>query len=374
MTLCDRCPAEELRGDLDGILSALPDIVFELAADGTYLYVHTPEGLPYSPKTHGPPDGMVGKNLYDVLPKEGAELALKAMNEALATRKLVHAQWSRPFPDGVVRHYDARAVPTSRGTCVVLVRDETDRVNALNELRRSNEDLQQFAYVASHDLQEPIRGMFVSAQVILEDLEPQLSEEHRKWLYRIRDNAVRLQRMVRDLLQFSRAGTNFSTTPVWFDAYEEIRGIQEDFKARIDETKATITVQAIPWVYYDRTMFRVVLGNLLSNALKFCRKGVPPKISIDGHGTMGGMVTLVIKDNGIGIPKDKQRSIFEPGRRLHHRSVYPGSGLGLASVARIIRRCGGDLGLRSSEGEGTEFYFTLPGGVPNVDGKASPDR
>lgn len=350
----------ELQSNLAFIVEALPDMVFEMSADGVYLFVHAPEGQPYSPDTHGPPGGLVGKSIYDVIPQHGADLAIESISKALATGKLVESQWSRPFPDGEVRHYNSRTVPTDRNTCVVLIRDETDRVNAIESLKRSNEDLQQFAYVASHDLQEPIRGMFVSAQVMLEDLSDSLGEEHRIWLERIKDNAIRLQRMVRDLLQFSRAGASTALSPVDFDASAEVRSVLEDFRATIEETHAEVSVADLPWVRYDRTMFRVVLANLLSNALKFVRKGDAPRVRISPVPNDSlGQCTLSVRDNGIGIPKDKQRVIFEPGRRLHHRAVYSGSGLGLASVARAISRCGGELGLRSSD-EGTEFLFTLP--------------
>ena len=229
--------------------------------------------------------------MIDVLPKDGFDAAMDSVRKALATGRAVQSKWSRPFPDGETRHYDARCVPTERGTVVALVRDVTEYHRTLRELERSNEDLQQFAYMASHDLIEPIRGMIGSADIVLDELGPRLSEEDRVWLTRIKENATRMQHMVRDLLQFSRAGTNAVHT-VWLDAAEEVHGILEDFRTKIAETGADVRVQSIPWVFYDRTMFRAVIGNLLSNALKFGRPGVPPKIEISGHGTVGGMVTL----------------------------------------------------------------------------------
>jgi signal transduction histidine kinase len=450
---------------VDSILAVIPDMLFEMSPDGHYIDVHTPADAVYSPTTHGPPQGLVGLSIYDVVDKEGADIAVDAIQQALATGELAKAPWSRTFPDGVVRHYEARVVPTPQGsalvhirdrtvdtdrsetlealydamplivchvdqngrmlechgqtrtprdqiqgkmiedlvppelakrvreihrralesdeiqtfrymlegayylgrarrtrinTVVYLVQDETDQIETLQELRRSNEHLQQFASVASHDLQEPLRGMHGPAQLLLEELGEELSEEHKKWLLHIQRNAVRAQAMVRDMLQFSRAGTQ-PVEPTVFDGLLAIEEVLEGFRVTIEERRAKIEIRDVPWLTYDRVKFQAVIGNLLSNAIKFHRPGVPPQVTITGQEKPDGVVVITVQDNGIGIPEEQIPRIFEPGRRLHHRNVYPGSGLGLASVMMIIDRCGGSIDVQSSVGNGTTFVLSLPG-------------
>jgi signal transduction histidine kinase len=171
--------------------------------------------------------------------------------------------------------------------------------------------------------------------------------------------------MVRDMLEFSRSGTQ-PAKPEFFDGETAVREVVDAFRASIDERHATVTVSSIPHICYDRMKFMAIVANLLSNALKFRRDDVDPVVEIFGRGTSSNMVTVVVTDNGIGIPREQQKRIFEPGFRLHHRDKYPGNGLGLSSVAMILERCGGSLGIRSIVGQGSEFQLTIPGGIPHV--------
>lgn len=449
---------------IDSLLAVIPDMLFEMDADGRYLAVHTPSDAVYSPDTHGPPGGLIGRNIYEVVDREGADIAVDAIREALVTGKLVKAPWSRMFPDGVVRHYEARVARTPEATAIVLiqdltddkdrretlealydamplivchmdragrilechgqpiqatdlkgktiedvvpadlarqireiheralssdevqtlnytlngarylararrtrintvvylVQDETDQFATLLELRRSNDHLQQFASVASHDLQEPLRGMHGTAQILLDELGDTLSPEHKKWLTHIHRNALRAQSMVRDMLQFSRAGTQ-PVEATYFDGDFAIEEVLESFRLTIEEQQATVTTTPIPWLFYDRGKFQGIIGNLLSNAIKFRRPGVPSEVHISGEQNSNGDVVITLRDNGIGIHEDHIEKIFEPGRRFHHRDAYPGSGLGLASVMMLIDRCGGHIAVESKVGQGSTFVLTLPG-------------
>ena len=357
---------------LDSILAVLPDYLFELTRDGIYLDVHTPQGAPYSPQTHSPPGGIIGKSIYEVVAQEGADLAIAAFSKALETHQLVTEKWSRTFPDGAVRHYEARVVDTPDGTCIAHIRDVTDdRERAeslqvlLRELQRSNEYLQRFAFMASHDLQEPLRGMHGPAQVLLEELGPLIPPEHHRWLEHIHRNAVRAQTMVRDMLQFSRAATGLAE-PELFESQEAITDVVDSFKVTIQERKATLIVDPdLPFLYYDRVRFRGILGNLLSNALKYAKPDVLPQVTISGGRTPKG-VRFSVQDNGIGIAKEYFERITEPGFRLHHQDV-PGNGLGLSSVAMILERCGGSLEIQSEVNVGSTFTITLPDAVPEGD-------
>jgi signal transduction histidine kinase len=452
--------------DLDALFAVVPDMVFEMSSDGIYLSVNSPAAHPYSPDSHGPTDGLLGKSMWDVLPREGAEIAQQLIDDALRTNALQTGHWSRSFPDGAARHYEARVKGTSSGSVVMLIRDttdstdraetlqalydampsvvchvdragrclechgklqvggrarpadpeppglhaavrqlhsralesddiqsyrysvegshfvararrtrintvvyvvqdETEQVETLNELQKSNDYLQRFAYFASHDLQEPLRGMHGPAQVLLDEVGPKLEPTERKWLEYIHANSERAHAMVRDMLEFSRSGTQ-PPKPEFFDGELAVLEVLDSFRAAIEERSATVTVKRIPHLYYDRVKFMAMIANLLSNGLKFHRDGVDPVVEISGRGTSSHMVTIVVIDNGIGIPREAQKKVLEPGQRLHHRDKYPGNGLGLSSVAMILDRCGGSLGIRSVVGQGSEFQLTLPGGLPHV--------
>jgi signal transduction histidine kinase len=450
--------------DGTALLSVIPDLVFEMSPDGVYIAVSTPPSHPYSPETHGPEGGLVGKSLFDAVDPEGAQLAQTLIEQALATDTLQTGEWSRVFPDGRTRHYELRARATKRKTVISIVRDitdatdraetlqalhdampgiichvdregnclevhgqsesltvhnagepsglsiavtqlhrlalesdeihsyrysldethfvvrarrtrintvvyviqdETDQVQTLHELQRTNDSLQRFAYVASHDLQEPLRGMQGPARILLEELGGTLTPDQLKWLKHIHSNAERAVAMVRDMLEFSRSGTQLSN-PEFFDGDLAIQEVLASFQASVVEKHATVTVKGIPGIYYDRMKFQAIIANLLSNALKFRRPGVPPIVEIAGRGTSVDMVTVSVSDNGIGIPREHQTRVLEPGFRLHHRDKYPGNGLGLSTVAMILDRCGGTLGIRSVVGQGSEFQLTLPGGIPHA--------
>jgi signal transduction histidine kinase len=137
--------------------------------------------------------------------------------------------------------------------------------------------------------------------------------------------------------------------------------VLESFRHTIDERHATVTLLPVPWLAYDKVKFQAVIGNLLSNAIKFHRPGVPPEVTIAGEEMPDGTVVITVRDNGVGIPEEQIARIFEPGRRLYHRNVYPGSGLGLASVKMIVDRCGGEIEVHSSVGDGSTFVLSLPG-------------
>lgn len=336
-------------------------MLFEMNEDGDYLFVHTPP-LPhgYTPLHHGSPEGLVGKNIRDIVDPEGAELAISQIRRTLESGQVETGTWSRKFPDGVRRHHNARSVRSDRGTVIVLVRDVTEEVNRAETLERSNEDLRQFAYVVSHDLQEPLRGLVNATEVLREEMGScEKNDEITKWMGFVQNDARRMQKMISHLLEYSRAGT-MAIQPEDFEAKVELDTILHDFRQKIAETGASIEIVSLPRVHYDRMMFRLVFSNLLSNALKFTKEGEAPKVRISGAQTIGDMSSISVQDEGVGIPKEAHRTIFGIGKRLHHRKDYPGFGYGLAIVARVLRRCGGSLGVRSTEGQGSEFVVTLP--------------
>lgn len=230
------------------------------------------------------------------------------------------------------------------------------------ELERSNDDLQQFAYVVSHDLKEPLRMVSSFLQLIGQRLkhvdDPALDE----YIHYASDGAERMRALLDGLLAYSRVqsrGNPFS--PV--DLTDVVDGVLRSLKQQIDEAGAEIVVAGdLPQAYADRTQVYQALLNLIGNALKY-RAESPPRVEVSAS-KAGRFWQLAVSDNGIGIaPKDHER-IFDVFTRLHTVEEYDGTGAGLAIVKRIVTRHGGEVWVRSALGEGATFYFTLPE-VPN---------
>lgn len=350
------------------LISALPDLFVEINSRFEIVQLHIPEDFPWVSKKASE---FLGKKIWEVLSQKDAEEANSIIEDTLKSSKPHIVNHSRKIEEAL-RYYEIRGVSTEGRTTVFFVRDRTQDEQAkiklqetLKELHQTNNRLQKFAYYASHDLQEPLRGMHGPAQILLDTLGEKITAEERRWIEHIRNNAIRLQTMVKDMLMFSRAGTD-EGEPTLFDGSKAVYEVIDLFETRISELNAEIVVSNLPHIFYDRTKFQAIIGNLLSNALKFRRPGVRPIVHIRGDNTLDGFVKIRVEDNGIGIPEAESKKIFQPGFRLHHSQEYPGNGLGLSSVAMILHKCGGSLGLRSKLGEGTEFVLTLPGGVPHV--------
>lgn len=241
---------------------------------------------------------------------------------------------------------------------VVVLTDVTDHARSERELSRSNQELEQFAYVASHDLKEPLR-MVVSYTELLERMYgAELSDEARRFVHFAADGARRMNAMVDDLLAVARAGTGESLSES-VDLAVELDAVKELLAARIEESHATVTVGSLPEVVGDRRQLRQLLQNLVGNALKFQREGVVPQVHIDAVDE-GPFIELTVRDNGIGIDAEHHERIFRIFSRLHVREQYEGTGIGLALCQRIAGRHGGSIRVVESSPQGTTFGVKLP--------------
>jgi len=246
-----------------------------------------------------------------------------------------------------------------------VMRDLTERKHAEEtlaqkneELARSNRELEQFAYVASHDLQEPLRMVASYVQLLAKRYQGTLSKEADEFIGYAVDGATRMQQLINDLLMFSRVGTRgVELRPVSMEA--TLNTVISGLQILIRETGATITHDPLPTVCGDPTQLGQLLQNLIGNAVKF-RGPEAPHVHITAT-REGEDWRFSVRDNGIGIDPQYHDRIFVIFQRLHARGEYQGTGIGLAVCKKIVERHGGKIWVDSSVGNGTTFNFTLPG-------------
>ena len=230
-------------------------------------------------------------------------------------------------------------------------------------LRRSNTELEQFASVASHDLQEPLRKIQAFGDRLKAKYGHVLDDRGRDYLERMQNGAGRMRTLITDLLTLSRVTTRVQPfVPV--DLVEVARGVVSDLETRIEQTGGRVEVGDLPTIDADATQMRQLLQNLIDNGLKFHRPDVPPVVKIsakrlDGPGG-GELCQMYAEDNGIGFDEKHLDRVFAPFQRLHGGSEYEGTGMGLAICRKIVERHGGSITGKSSPGQGATFIVTLP--------------
>ena len=231
------------------------------------------------------------------------------------------------------------------------------RARLLEQLQRSNRELEQFAYVASHDLQEPLRTIASYAELIAQRNRDKLDDKANRHIDYIVDGCTRMQTLIDDLLRFSRVGTRGEElVPV--HASEPLARALETLQGRIDEAGAVVEAGALPTVMGDHLQLTQLFQNLLSNALKY-RRDEPPRVMVAAR-IEGGDAIFSVADNGLGIEEKYAERIFTIFQRLHTRQEYPGTGIGLAICQKIVERHGGRIWVESDGATGSTFFFALP--------------
>jgi PAS domain S-box-containing protein len=239
------------------------------------------------------------------------------------------------------------------------LRAEEQLKRTLSELERSNKELEQFAYVASHDLQEPLRMVASYTQLLAQRYEGQLDDKAKKFIDYAVDGAVRMQRLINDLLAYSRLNTQ-GKTPEKVDSHAVLGEALRNLSTAIEENRAIVINDDLPIVRADATQLLQLFQNLIGNAIKF-RSGESPRIQVSAC-DLGREWRFSVKDNGIGIDPQFADKVFVIFQRLHTRQEYSGTGIGLAICKRIVERHGGRIWFESEPGKGSTFYFTLPKG------------
>lgn len=292
-----------------------------------------------------------------------------------------HAHSSRPMGAGrdlFARHRDGSEFPVEIGlnpiqtetglmvlSAIVDISDRAQKLQRLNEalqdrtreLEAVNQELEAFAYSVSHDLRAPLRSMDGFSLALLEDYADRLDETAKDYLVRIRRGAVRMAQLIDDLLKLSRV-TRSAITPIETDLSAIAREVMDELQQRAPERQVTVTITPDLRGIADPRLIRVVLDNLLGNAWKFTGRRPDATIGF-GIGSVDGRPGFQVSDNGVGFDMAYAHKLFAPFQRLHGTSEFDGTGIGLATVARVIRRHGGDITIQSEAGKGTIVSFTL---------------
>lgn len=227
------------------------------------------------------------------------------------------------------------------------------------ELARTNRELDDFTYVASHDLKEPLRGISAYCDILLEEYRDKLDDNGRRMMNTLVELCVRLSHLIDDLLAYCRAGRTPEATDLDLD--EVLDEVLVTLGPAIDARRGSVRrLSRLPVVCGDSTLLGMVLQNLISNGLKF-NDSAQPAVEVELLG--GEQPTIVVRDNGIGIEKRHHEAVFAMFRRLHARSKYEGTGAGLSIAKKIVENHGGRMWLESEPGKGSAFIFSLPAGA-----------
>ena len=356
---------EDNSADAELVLRELRRGGFDVASD----LVQTAHGFRQRVRAN-PPDIVLadynlgqwrGMEALDILREEGLDIPLILVSGALGDVTAVECI-KRGATDYVLKDALAR-LPASvrRALDERRLRDERKTAQAalakkMEELAHSNQELEQFAYIASHDLQEPLRMVASYTQLLSERYRGKLDEQADKYMGYAVEGALRMQGLIQDLLAFSRSGRHgLEMKNIECDSV--VGGALQNLQAAIAESGAVILHDPLPSITGNAVQLTQVFQNLIGNAIKFRGKDAP-MIQIEAK-PQGADWLFSVQDNGIGVPPGQEEAVFTIFRRLHTRAEYPGNGIGLSICKKIIEQHGGKIWVETRPGPGTVFHFTL---------------
>lgn len=359
------------------LADAMPQIVWGARPDGHFDY--------YNKRWYdvtGRVDGGSGDASWsEVVHADDQQEALSRWHAAVRSGDTYETEYRLRRKEGDYRWYLGRALPVRDGdgnitrwfgTCTDIDqrrRTEEQLLSSALHLMQSNRELEEFATVASHDLQEPLRKIHSFVGCLREEQSTTLNEEGLQYLTRIQSATSRMTTLVANLLEFSRISSQGKPLiPV--NLNHVITGVLSDLEVRLAQTGGRVECAELPTIASDELQMRQLLQNLIGNALKFHRKGVAPVVQVtaelvagidsNGRTQPDGACRIAVTDNGIGFDEKYLDRVFTIFQRLHGRGVYEGTGIGLAVCRRIVERHGGTITARSTPGQGSTFIVTMP--------------
>ena len=359
----------QMEGRYRGLLEAAPDamVVVNRRGEIVLLNVQAEKQFGYHR------DELVGQKMKNIIPEGFAE---RLISDGLRSPEDALAQKIGTGIELIGRRKDESEFPielmlspleSAEGVLVTAaIRDITTRKTAethllkkVEELNRSNEELGQFAYIASHDLQEPLRMVASYTQLLSRRYKGKLDSEADEFIAFAVDGADRMQRLIQDLLAYSRVGTK-GTDLLDYSSEEALQQALINLRAPIGESHARVTHDPLPSVLADEMQLIQLFQNLVANAIKYQGPGVP-QIHVSAARNVEKKWVFSVKDNGLGIDSQYFEKIFGMFQRLHKREEFAGTGIGLAICKKIVERHGGNISVESQPGQGSTFRFTLDG-------------
>jgi PAS domain S-box-containing protein len=356
-----------------GLLEAAPDAMLVVAQTGEIVLLNLQAETQFGYNR----DELIGRKVTDIIPSGFAERLvadkLRSPEEARAQEIGAGIELTAQRKDGSQFPIEIMLSPLESAEGILVtaaIRDisvrkcaEVELVDKIAELKRSNEELSQFAYIASHDLQEPLRMVSSYTQLLAQRYMGKLDPDADDFITFAVDGAMRMQRLIQDLLAYSRVGTSQMDVTL-VSSETALQSAVRNLGTAIEDSGARVTSGALPDVEADETQLVQLFQNLIGNAVKY-RGPAPPEVHISARRKVGQWQFLV-KDNGLGIEEQYHERIFGMFQRLHNRTEFSGTGIGLAICRKIVERNGGAISVASELGGGSAFCFSL--------GPTSPER
>ena len=314
------------------------------------------------------PDDLLGKSDYELFPKWSADLSRQEDIEVFTTGKaIINHETTNPDAQGNIQHFLSSKIPLldenekitgllGLSYNVTSDRLAQDRLRQLSILESKSQEMEQFAYIASHDLREPLLTIKGYSDVLLEDFRDILGEEGMSYLRAIIRGATRMDDLIKGMLDYSRLAQVKEFEPV--DIRALIGEVVEDMKLRIEQNDASILIGDLPVLPGNRLRLKQLFQNLIANGIKFRKTEVEPEIKITSRQIAGGYEFSVL-DNGIGISEKDYDKIFSLFKQLHRRNKDDGTGIGLANCKKVVEMHNGEIWVESKEYEYANFIFTL---------------
>ena len=359
----------QLEGRYRGLLEAAPDAMVVVNEVGEIVLLNVQAEKQFGYRR----DELLGQKVTNIIPEGFAERLiaddLRSAEEALAQQigtgieLIARRKDGREFPIELMlsplRNAEEILVTAAIRNISVRKAADSSLLQKIQELNRSNEELAQFAYIASHDLQEPLRMVASYTQLLSRRYKGKLDADADEFIAFAMDGANRMQRLIQDLLAYSRVGTKGKDL-LETSSEDALRQALVNLRGAIEDSGALVTHDPLPTVLADEMQLIQLFQNLVGNAIKYQKPGIP-QVHVSAARNDGKKWNFSVKDNGLGIDPQYFEKIFGMFQRLHKRDEFSGTGIGLAISKKIVERHGGSISVESQPGQGSTFRFALAG-------------